>query len=168
VVSDDVNRGGGTFEVMAPVLECLKDGKKFLIVGVVVQLWSSQGPGVEHYWTDLSVGAGDRQDTSNSVVRGVRFHNDRGVRNKVSEYECGSEGVLESIESTSTVLGEDPRSIFLGEPGEWNHNIRVVEYKPAVEVGKSQEGLNVLYLMRFRPIRDGWYFVRRHSQTFRG
>jgi len=65
---------------------------------------------------DLSIGAGDRQDTSNGIVRGIRFHNDRGIRNKVSEYGCGSEGVLESIESASTVLGEDPRSIFLGEP----------------------------------------------------
>jgi len=97
---------------MAPVLECLEDGKEFLVVGVVVQLRSSQGPGVECYRTDLSVGAGDRQDTSDSVVRGVRFHDDRGVWNKVSEYGRGSEGVLESIESASTVLREDPRSIL--------------------------------------------------------
>jgi len=168
VVGDDIDRGGGAFEVMVPVLECLEDGKEFLIVGVVVQLRSSQGPGVEHYQTDLSVRAGDRQDTSDSVVRGVHFHDDRGVRNEVGKDGRGSEGVLESIERASTVLGEDPRSIFLGEPGEWNHNIRVVEYKPAVEVGKSQEGLNVLYLTRFRPIRDGLCFVQRHSQTFRG
>jgi len=84
VVCDDINRRGRTFKVMTPVPECLEDGKEFLVVGVVVQLQSSQGPGVECYRTDLSVGAGDRQDTSDSVVRGVRFHDDRGVRNKVS------------------------------------------------------------------------------------
>ena len=55
-----------------------------------------------------------------------------------------SEGVLESIERMSTVLREIPRSIFPGELGERDHNVQVVEYKPVVEVGKPQEGLDVL------------------------
>jgi len=168
VVGDDVNRGGRTLKVMAPVPECLEDGKEFLIVGVIVQLRSSQGPGVECYRTDLSVGAGDRQDTSDSIVRGIRFHDDRGFRNKVSEYGRSGEGVLESIENALTVLGENPRSIFLGESGKRDHNIGVVENELVVEIGESKEGLDVLYLARFRPIGDGLDFVRRHSQTFRG
>jgi len=69
--------------------------------------------------------------------RGVRFHDDRGVQNKVSEYGHGSEGMLESIESTLTALRENPRGIFLGELGKRDHNVRVVENEPAVEVGKS-------------------------------
>ena len=91
-------------------------------MGVVVQLQSSQGTGVEHYKMDLSIKAGDRQDTSDYIVRGICFHNDRGVWNKMDKDECSGEGVLESIKSTSTVLGEDPRSIFLGEPGKRDHN----------------------------------------------
>jgi len=55
VVSDDVNRGGGAFKVVVPGPECLEDGKEFLIVGVIVQLWSSQGLGVESDWMDLSI-----------------------------------------------------------------------------------------------------------------
>jgi len=168
VVSDDINRGGRALKVMVPVPECLKDGKEFLIMGVIVQLWSSQGPGVECYWTDFSIGAGDRQDTSDGIVGGIRFHNDRGIWNKVSKDGCSGEGMLESIESVLTVLGEDPRSIFPGEPGERDHNVRVIENEPAVEIGESKEGLDVLYLTRFRPIGDGLDFVRRHSQTFRG
>jgi len=70
----------------------------------------------------------------------------------VGEDGRSSEGMFESIERVSTVLGEIPRSIFPGDPGKRNHDVRVIEYKPAVEVGKSQEGLNVLYLTRFRPI----------------
>jgi len=86
----------------------------------------------------------------------------------VSEYRHSGEGVLESVEGTSTVLREVPRSIFPGELGERDHNVRVVEYKPAVEVGEAQEGLDVLYLSRFRPVGDGLDLVRRHSQTVRG
>jgi len=45
--------------------------------------------------------------------------------------------MFESIERASTVLGEIPRSIFLGEPGERDHNVQVVEDKPAVEIGEA-------------------------------
>jgi len=78
------------------------------------------------------------------------------------------EGVLESIESVSTVLREYPRGIFPGEPGKRDHNVGVIENELVVEIDKSQEELDVLYLLRFRPIGDGLDFVRRHSQTFRG
>jgi len=76
--------------------------------------------------------------------------------------------VLESIEGASTVLREDPGSIFLGEPGKRDYNVGVIKNEMPVEVGESQEGLDVLYLTRFRPIGDGLYLVRRHSETFRG
>ena len=116
---------------------------------------------------NLSVSAGDRQDTSDSIVGGISFHNNRGVQNEVSEYGHSSEGVLESIERALTVLREVPRSVFPGEPGKRDHDVRVVEDKPAVEIGEAQEGLDVLYLSRFRPARDGLDFVWRHSQSFR-
>ena len=94
MVRDDVNRGGGAFEVVAPVPECLEDGKEFLIVGVIVQLRSSQGLGVVHDWANFSVSTGNRQDASDGVVGGISFHDDRGIRNKVGEYGCSGEGML--------------------------------------------------------------------------
>jgi len=125
VVRDDVYRRGGTFEVVAPVLECLKDGEEFLIVGVIVQLRSSQGLGVVGDQTDLSVCAGNRQDASDGVVRGIRFHDDRGVQNEVGKDGRSGEGVLESVEGTLTVLGEVPRSVFPGEPGKRDHDVQI-------------------------------------------
>ena len=122
---------------MAPVPECLKDGEEFLIVGVIVQLWSSQSPGVVGDRTDLSVCASNRQDASDGIVRGIRFHDDRGVQNEVGKDGRSGEGVLERIESMSTVLGKDPRGVFPGEPGKGDHDVRVVEYEPAVEVGEA-------------------------------
>jgi len=92
VVRDDVNRRGRAFKVVVPVPECLEDGKEFLVMGVVVQLWSSQSPGVVGNWTNLSVGAGDKQDASDSIVGGISFHDDRGIQNEVGEDGCSSEG----------------------------------------------------------------------------
>ena len=105
MVHDDINRGGGALKAMVPVPECLKDGKEFLIVGV----WSSQGLGVVGDWTNLSISASDRQDASDGVVRGIHFHDDRGVRNEMGKDGRSGEGMLESIEGMLTVLGEVPR-----------------------------------------------------------
>ena len=117
MVRDNVYGRGRALKVVAPVPECFEDGKQFFIVGVIVQLRGSQSPGVVHDQMNLSVSASDRQDTSDSVVGGISFHDDRGIRNKVGENGRSSEGMLESIEGTSTVLREVPRSVFPGEPG---------------------------------------------------
>ena len=66
---------------------------------------------------NFSVHTGDRQDTCDSIVRGIGFHSDRGVWDEVGEDGCSSEGVLEHVEGASTVLREIPGSIFPGEPG---------------------------------------------------
>ena len=43
MVSNDINREGGTFQVMPPRLESLKDGEKFLVVVKVMEgTWSMQ------------------------------------------------------------------------------------------------------------------------------
>ena len=167
MVRDNIYRRGGAFKVVAPVPESFEDSKQFLIVGVIVQLWGSQSLGVVRDRMNLSVSASDRQDASDSVVRGICFHDDRGVRNEMGKDGRSGEGMFESIEGMLTVLGEVPRSVFLGELGKRNHDVRVIEDKPVVEVGEAQEGLDVLYLSRFRPARDGLDFVWRHSQSFR-
>ena len=43
--------------------------------------------------------------------------------------------------------------------------ISVIEYEMMVEVGEAKKGLNVLHLMRLRPIRDGLYLSRGHGQA---
>jgi len=137
VVCDDVDRRGGAFKVVAPVLECLEDSKQFPIVGVVVQLQSGQSPGVVGDWTNFSISTGNRQDTGDSIVGGIGFHDDRGIRNEVSENGRSSEGMLKCIERTLTVLGEVPRGILPGESGKGDHDVGVVKDEPAVEIGEA-------------------------------
>ena len=37
-----------------------------------------------------------------------------------------------------------------------------------VEVGKSEEGLDVLHFTRFQPVLDSLDFLRRHGEAIRG
>ncbi|KIM57252.1 hypothetical protein SCLCIDRAFT_130827, partial [Scleroderma citrinum Foug A] len=69
------------------------------------------------------------------------------------------------VESGATVVGEFPRSVFVGKPHERNDNVGVVMDESMVEVRESKEGLDVLNLPWFWPIRDGLNFLRRHGES---
>ena len=66
-----------------------------------------------------------------------------------------------------TVISEFPRSVFAGKPRERNNNVGVIMDESTVEVRKSEEGLDVLNLLWFRPIGDGLNFLRRHGESVR-
>ena len=74
MVGNDINRKGGTFQVMPPCLESLEDGEKFLVVDVVIQFCRSESAGMESNGVEFRIGSEDGKDSSKSVVRGVGFH----------------------------------------------------------------------------------------------
>ena len=55
MVSDDVHRVGGTFQIVTPGVESLVDGEELLIVGIIVEFQSGQHPRAECDQTDLTI-----------------------------------------------------------------------------------------------------------------
>ena len=55
VVCDDVDWGQSFLKVVAPGLECFKDGQEFLVVYIVVQFRGGESLRVESYGVDLVV-----------------------------------------------------------------------------------------------------------------
>ena len=56
----------------------------------------------------------------------------------------------------------------MSEVGKRNHDVGIVGDEAAVEVSETQEGLNVLDFLWFRPILDCLDFSGRHLQTICG
>ena len=71
-------------------------------------------------------------------------------------------------EGRATLRSKIPRGILVSEPSEWDNDARVVKDEAMVEVGKAEEGLDVLYLTRLRPISDGLNLVGGHGQAIGG
>jgi len=80
----------------------------------------------------------------------------------------GCECLLQEIERGATSRGEIPRSVFVGKLREWYDNVGVVVNETMVEVCETEEGLDVLHLAGFRPIRDGFHLICRHGQSIGG
>ena len=145
--------------------ENLEDGEELLIVRVIVQLRRSERTRIESNWVNLTVGADIRQYTCDHVVRSVGFDNDRHVWLIVCEDWHGCECFFERVERASAVRGEIPQGIFSREACEWDHNVQVIIDKAMIEIGKAEEGLNVLHFLRLGPVANDIDFILSHRQA---
>jgi hypothetical protein len=62
---------------MSPRLEGFKNGKQFLVVGVIVELGTRQGTTVEGDWMNFAVVGAQGEDTGDGVVGRVGFDDRR-------------------------------------------------------------------------------------------
>ena len=72
---------------------------------------------------------------------------------------CGGEGFLQCVESGAAFVREIPSRAFVGEAGERNGDVRVVQNEMSIEISKTQERLYIFNLSRFRPILNDLYFI---------
>ena len=68
MIRDHVNQDTGTFEVVLPNVEGLKDSKEFLVVSVVIELRCHKGSGVEGHRVDLTGLGLNGEDHAKGIV----------------------------------------------------------------------------------------------------
>ena len=73
-----------------------------------------------------------------------------------------SEGLFECFEGIFAFRGEVPNNSFSGQTCERNCDIGIVKDESLIEVSKSEEGLNILDFVGFRPFLDGLDLVIGH------
>ena len=49
MIHDHINRSTGTFEEVSPDMENLKDCEQFLVMGVIIEFWGTEGAGMESH-----------------------------------------------------------------------------------------------------------------------
>jgi len=120
--------------------------------------------GVEHNRL-FTIGASDGENTSNSIVRGISFNGERSIGDPMSKDRSGGKGLLQGVESRATLIGEIPRRSLVGQVGERNNNVGVIMNEVMVEVGKSEERLDVLDFVGFWPVLNSLDLLRRHGEA---
>ena len=124
---------------------------------VVVEFGRSKGAGMECDRMDFTVFRLNRQNSRKGVVGCVSFHNNFGIGYPVSENRSPSKGLLQSVESLLTFGSEIPADVFLGKSCKGNSDGTViVVHEVPIEIAKAKERLNVLDLMRHRPVRNNF------------
>src|SRR5882724_8865441 len=64
------------------------------------------------------------------------------------------------------LIGEVPMGTLVGKTCKWNSDFRVSENETMIEVGESEERLDVFDFLGFWPILDNLDFVRGHGEAF--
>ena len=165
VVGDDVNRNCGAFKIVAPGPKSFMNSKELLVMGVIVELWSGQSPGIVGDRPDLLVRTTNGENASNGIVGGICLYNDWSIRNLMGENRSRGEGVFEVLEGRATGVTEVPGNTFSGEVGQRSDDARVVIYEMPVKICKAEEGLHVLDLPRLGPVLYGLHLLQRHSKA---
>jgi len=137
MIRNNVDGIDQTFQIVLPNLESFKDGKLFLIMYVIVQLCRSESTRVKGNWVNFIIFINNGEDCSESIVRGISFHNELSIRNLMSKDRSKGKYFLERVESIYTEGVKLPRNFLLDEACQWNDNVRVVEDEPAVKVCKT-------------------------------
>ena len=161
-----IDWGWRSLKVMAPDFECFKNCKQFFVMDIVVELGQGKSLRVNSDQMNFAIGwSYSERDSSEGVVQGIHFNNKQGAQNPVGQDWHSGEGFLQRCESVVALIGEFPSSTFMSETGEQNSDFGVFQNKMLIEIGKSQEGLDVFDLSGFGPILNDLDFVGGHSEA---
>jgi len=96
-------------------LESFKNGKKFLVIYVIVQLCYRESMRVKSHQINFIFSVNNREDCSESIVQSISFHNKLSIRNPMSKNGSRGECLLKRIESIMTEGVKLPRNILSGK-----------------------------------------------------
>lgn len=110
----------------------------------------------------------DRKNCHEGVVQGIGFYDYQSIQDPVSEYWGSSKCLLQYVEGFAGLLSELERNFFSSEMSEGYDGMGVVENEMAVEIGKAEEGLDILDFLQLGPILDDFNFCLVHRESLRG
>ena len=137
IIYNNINRIGRTFQIVSQNLESFEDGKQFLVMCIIVQLYCSKSARVKDNCMNFIIFVNNGEDCSKSIVQGISFHNELSIGNPMSEDRSGGECFFERVESILTGEVKLPRNVLPGEVCQWNDNVQIVEDEPVVKVCKT-------------------------------
>src|SRR6267154_1174757 len=136
-------------------------------MGVIVNFGSRKRAGMKGDRMDFSIISHNRKYSSQCVVGCIRFNDDLGIRNPVRKDWSSGKGFLEEVKGIPAVVSEVPLNRLPRETSKRNHDVGIVVDEATIEISETKEGLNVLNLLRFRPILNNLYLVLSHFETIR-
>ena len=68
IICNNIDGIGWTFQIVSPNLEGFKDGKQFLVICVIVQLYYTKSVRVKSNWVNFIIFVNNEEDCSESIV----------------------------------------------------------------------------------------------------
>src|SRR5882724_5775581 len=75
-------------------------------------------------------------------------------------------GFFKYFKGRMALIGKVPGGTLAGKTCKWNSDFRISINEMMVEIGKTEEGLDVLDFLGFWPVLDDLDFVQGHGEAF--
>ena len=139
MIHDHIDWSTRTFEEVSSDKESLKDCEQFLVVGVIVEFWGTEGAGMESHGVDFTGISLDGEDGTQSVIRSIGFYDDRFIGDPVGQDRCGDESGFQGLEGFPGGIGKVPQNTLAGQLGKWNHDVGIIGNEAAVKISKAEK-----------------------------
>jgi hypothetical protein len=83
----------------------------------------------------------------------------------MSEYWGGGKCLLQRLKGSRAFFRPNAVGIFPGQLGYWGNDVAIAFYKASIKVRKSQEGLDIFYILWYRPFLYSCDFGRIYFCT---
>ena len=146
----------------------MNDGKEFPVIDIVVSLSWPEQLGKVRAWMPIYIGIHLQENATRCIFgdicgNGEGFQGVREVNNGLSQ-----ETILQFVEGILTRIAPDPRGILLGEIEKGAGDVRIVPNEFSIEVGKSEERMDIFDLSWHGPIYNPIELSGIHFDVSRG
>src|SRR5882724_2377764 len=133
---------------------------------IVIEFQGRKSLGVECNRVKIAIGSRNGKDSGECIVRGVSLDCNLSVRDPMGkDWSCG-ESLFKCFKSGMALIREMPWGTLAGKMREQDCDFGISIDEMTVEIGKAEEGLNVLDFSWNWPILDDLDFVRGHGEAF--
>src|SRR5882672_679912 len=137
---------------MSPSFESFKNREELFVVDIVIEFQSGKSLGVECNWVKLAIWSCNRKDCSECVVGSVSLDCNLSVWDPMGKDQSCGESLFKCFKGGTALIGKVPCGTLAGKTHKWNCDFRISVNETTVEVGETEEGLNILDFLGFRPI----------------
>src|SRR5882724_7575596 len=111
---------------------------------VIIEFWGRKCPGVECNRVQVTIRSRNGKDSSKCIVRGVSLNCNLSVQDPMGkDWSCG-ESLFKYFKGRVALIGEMPGGTLVGKMCKQNCDFRLSVNEAMVEIGKSEERLNIL------------------------
>ena len=139
MICDHIDQSTRTFEEVSPDMESLKDCEQFFVMGVIIECRGTEGAGMESHRVDFTGISLDGEDSTQSIIGGIGFYDDRFIGDPVGQDRCRGESGFQGLEGFPGGIGKVPRDTLAGQLGKRNHDVGIIGNEAVVKISKAKK-----------------------------
>src|SRR5882724_8696035 len=113
---------------------------------IVIEFWGRKSPGVECNRVQVAIRSRNGKDSGKCIVRGISLNCDLSVQDPMGKDQSCGESLFKCFKGGMALIREMPGGTLAGKMRERDCYFGISINETTVEIGKAEEGLNVLDL----------------------